>query len=266
MTSQRQPWEARPRITSHPVEVAGSKLAKAVTFQKKNWSQSVAGSYWRFVFLHRNKMENENPKVGFYCTLVSSWRLSDPACRLWASCLRPHESHYMRLANAWTQGFVSCSVWTWRACGRVRHAIFLVCSNPKKNGAEKREHAVGSNKRTFHLFPPTPCQLSRTFWIPWNSYRPQALSLEICFADRWHNRKWRKVHILANWFVSSENGQLQNIIPLSTDLQAASKVTLASRCLRHQFSQRKKPDDRLGNFLQLHTLRLCFDLGRNRRP
>lgn len=40
------------------------------------------------------------PQSGFYCTLVSSWRLCDPTCRLWASCLRSHESHYMSLANA----------------------------------------------------------------------------------------------------------------------------------------------------------------------
>ena len=214
-------------------------------------------------------MENENPKVGFYCTLVRSWRLCDPTCRLWASCLGSHESHYMSLAKAWTQGFVSCSVWTWRACGRARHAIFLVCSNPKK-WSRKRGASCRKQQTHFSSLLPTPCKLFRTFWSSWNSYRPQAMSIEICFADRWHNHKQRKVHILAlrsgNWFVSSENGQLQNIIPLSTDLQAASKVTLASRCLRHQFSQRKKPNDRLWKILQLHTLRLCFDLGRNRRP
>lgn len=263
MTSQRQPWEARPRITSRPVEVAGSKLAKAVTFKEICLESICCGLLLKICFLTSYKMENENPKVGFYCTLVNPWRLCDPTCRLWASCLRSHESHYMSLANAWTQGFVSCSVWTWRACGRVRHAIFLVCLNPKKNGAEKGEQAVGSNKRTFHLF-------SR----PLASYLGLFEAHEIRTGhkqwDRWRNHKQRKVHILAlrsgNWFVSSENGHLQNIIPLSTDLQAASKVTLASRCLRHQFSQRKKPDDRLGKFLQLHTLRLCFDLGRNRRP
>lgn len=126
----------------------------------------------------------------------------------------------------------------------------------QKKWSRKKGARCRKQQTHFSSLLPTPCKLFRTFWSSWNSYRPQAMSIEICFADRWHNHKQRKVHILAlrsgNWFVSSENGQLQNIIPLSTDLQQASKVTLASRCLRHQFSQMKKPDDRLRKILQLH--------------